>query len=524
MDKLTDKAAFDSRLKILQDHFSGVVSDAKFQWDSVNAILMLDIRKNWTFESSNSNYQLNSESVKDFFPILQMTNAFPHWRLSMPALISNAVLNNFISGTNDNSWRDGHVSYRHKIQNGVPYLQLTLEEDLRLLKNKLKEHDQIFFLKEQNTAKYFVFATTSKLFSEASILIIDPTKAAEDTTKFELNDIQEKDIAISNSLSPKTPRNKIIYGAPGTGKSYELREQAKKSGFTDENTVRITFHPNYSYQQFVGTYKPTPIYKAGTEGTVFYGSDKRTPLLEIANKEPYIDYSFVQGPLINQLVKALSSPEINYLIIIEEINRAPVSSVFGDIFQLLDRDENGQSEYDIEFNADASNYLRSAGISEQKIRLPKNLFIWATMNSADQGVMPMDAAFKRRWAFEYLPLDSKENIVEDRIITFQKRRINWNHFRTNVNNKLKELSVAEDKLIGPFFMNKSELANDSSIKNKLLLYLRDDVVRHNADNLFKQRTFSDIISEYDKGNEIFNDIIFENATEKPQEQEEPTAE
>ena len=319
----------------------------------------------------------------------------------------------------------------------------------------------------------------------------------------------------AESISPNIPRNKIIYGAPGTGKSFELREQAKAIGFTDNNTIRITFHPNYSYQQFVGAYKPTPIYKSSAESDSYFGSDRITRLNEPANKEPIIDYSFVPGPLLNLLVKALLDPSNNYLLIIEEINRAPVSSVFGDVFQLLDRDDDGQSEYHIEFNVDASNHLSSLGITERKVKFPKNLFIWATMNSADQGVMPMDAAFKRRWAFEYLPLNSKNNIVESRTIIFQGKEIKWNHFRARINDKLIELGIAEDKLVGPFFLNKVELKSDSSIKNKLLLYLRDDVVRHNAESLFKKKTFSEIILDYRDGNEIFQGIIFEVVTGTP---------
>lgn len=304
------------------------------------------------------------------------------------------------------------------------------------------------------------------------------------------------------------PRNKIIYGAPGTGKSFELRDQAIGAGFLNGNTIRVTFHPNYTYQQFVGTYKPNPIYKVSNGSSdSYFESDRVTPLDE--GKEPLIDYVFVAGPLITQLIKALNNSDQNYLIIIEEINRAAVSAVFGDVFQLLDRDENGESEYEIEFNADAASYLRSMGIDDPQIKLPGNLFIWATMNSADQGVMPMDAAFKRRWAFEYLPLDTKENVVNDRDILFQNKKINWNIFRNKLNEKLKLLGVPEDRLIGPFFLNANELGNVNSIKNKLLLYLRDDVVRHNPENLFTCKTFSDIIKKYDNGKEIFNDINFE---------------
>ena len=301
--------------------------------------------------------------------------------------------------------------------------------------------------------------------------------------------------------------NKIIYGAPGTGKSYELREQSILAGFLPENSVRVTFHPSYSYQQFVGTYKPTPIYRSSDN--TFYDTDKVTVLDDPNNKEPLIDYSFVPGPLLIQLIKALKNPQLEYLLIIEEINRANASSVFGDVFQLLDRKDDGESEYEIQLNVDASKYLKSVGVLNDKIKLPKNLYIWASMNSADQGVLPLDAAFKRRWTFEYLPLDEKANVVSNRDILFAATTINWNLFRARLNTKLKSLNVPEDKLIAPFFLNSLELINPNSIKNKLLLYLREDVVRHNPESLFKSKTFSDMIMQYDAGENVFLDIEFD---------------
>ena len=305
-------------------------------------------------------------------------------------------------------------------------------------------------------------------------------------------------------LDPQIPRNKIIYGAPGTGKSYELRDQARTNGFSEDNTIRVTFHPNYTYQQFIGSYKPSPIYKNVQSSDSIFGSDKTTQLEGNDKKEPLIDYSFIPGPLLNLLVKALRNSDQNYLLIIEEINRAPVSSVFGDVFQLLDRKEDGTSEYSITFSNEAMSFFRANEILNTEIILPNNLFIWATMNSADQGVMPLDAAFKRRWTFEYLPLDAKQTVVADRSIQFQGVSYNWNAFRKQVNDKLKSLEIAEDKLIGPFFMNRNELMNNNSIKNKLLLYLRDDVVRHDPSRLFVKSTYSDIMKMYDDGVNIFS--------------------
>jgi Cdc6-like AAA superfamily ATPase len=285
MDIVKNKIEFDARLQIVKQHFTLVVDDSRFKWTNINAILMLEIRKNWTTESSNSNYQLNSDSVKDFFPILQMTDAFPHWRLSMPAFISNNVLKTFAVPPDEPLWHEAHISYRHKVQNGYPYLQLTLGDDLRLLKNNLKENDQIFFLKEQDTTNYFIFATKSKLFEESSILITDPSKTANDNTQFELSDLQEK---VRDLSSEDDSKNIILYGPPGTGKTHNAVNHAlaiatkrdleeiihiEKANPANRKVIKnefdelvksgqiqfVTFHQSYSYEDFVEGIKPRVI-------------------------------------------------------------------------------------------------------------------------------------------------------------------------------------------------------------------------------------------------------------------------
>jgi predicted transport protein len=300
------------------------------------------------------------------------------------------------------------------------------------------------------------------------------------------------------------PRNKIYYGAPGTGKSFKLRDTVlNELQFPEKNIKRVTFHPSYSYQQFVGSYKPTPIYRA-IDDNVFglYESNKVKQLISPHNKEPLIDYSFVPGPFLELLIAAIladkNNSKCNFMLIIEEINRANVASVFGDVFQLLDRNDDGSSEYHITFNTDIRNYLISKGIDEEEIKLPSNFFVWATMNNADQGVMPLDSAFKRRWAFEYIGINDAEIELNSRPIKFQNKCLEWNSFRKQINLTLKG-KVTEDKLLGPFFMSKTELISSEAVKNKLLLYLREDVLRHNPEDLFAAdlNTFSEISEAYD---------------------------
>ena len=162
-------------------------------------------------------------------------------------------------------------------------------------------------------------------------------------------------------------RNVIYFGAPGTGKSYNLEKEKdillkdNKNGFE-----RVTFHPDYSYANFVGTYKPRP--KKDDDG----------------NKTDDITYEYVPGPFMRTLVEALKHPCKPFLLIIEEINRSNVAAVFGDVFQLLDRDNNFESEYPIETSEDMRDFLHDELKKEcKKIKIPSNMFIWATMNSAD---------------------------------------------------------------------------------------------------------------------------------------------
>ncbi len=286
----------------------------------------------------------------------------------------------------------------------------------------------------------------------------------------------------------KEAHQRIIYGAAGTGKSFKLKSEAEKM-FSKENIQRVTFHPDYSYAKFVGTYKPSPIYMSvvADDTTTYYtskgeksGNDRRHPL---------IDYTFIPGALLDSLINALTNKNENFLLIIEEINRANVAAVFGDVFQLLDRNSVGESEYEIELSPDAMLYFQEK-TGHNKVSFPSNLYIWSTMNSADQGVYPMDTAFKRRWSFEYIPINHEQNKA-DHEINFGRNggqeeiKVKWNEFRNKINNELLTKNYPEDKLIGPFFINSNEISDINIFANKLLLYLRDDVVRHNPSQLFK---------------------------------------
>ena len=311
-------------------------------------------------------------------------------------------------------------------------------------------------------------------------------------------------------------RNLIVFGAPGTGKSYKLNN--KKVKLIGENNVdqfeRVTFHPEYSYASFVGVYKPTPVSD---------DKDKNS-----------ITYEFVPGPFMRMYVKAKQNPDKPYILVIEEINRSNTAAVFGDIFQLLDRDSNYESEYEIAASKDIQDFLDDLDKtfsfddnSHSIIKIPGNLFIWATMNSADQGVYPMDSAFKRRWSFEYVDVDDGYNspiadgspysVKNSKFIISingKEEEIYWNDLRCEINNQLvSKLNVNEDKLLGAFFIKVNESDGSVSlddIKYKVLMYLFDDVARHRRTVIFRNTTsrFSEIIAEFEKkGLQVFNEDV-----------------
>lgn len=345
-----------------------------------------------------------------------------------------------------------------------------------------------------------------------------------------------KDILENDSYQPtfsdelkKEYRQYIYFGAPGTGKSYQLNKDSKF--FTEKKVERVTFHPNMTYGQFVGIFKPTPI-----------GDEK-------------ITYRYIPGALMKQLVQALLHPDSAYLLIVEELNRANVAAVFGDIFQLLDRNQQSISEYSINISEDIQWYFDNVIYTNPKnepyilnmkesikngLVFPSNLFIWTTMNSADQGVMPMDTAFKRRWEQKYFGIDKvyeesqlefdtykkvivgKKQIVGNNDLNEEQKPsngnnnyISWNDLRTFLNNRLTVLKVPEDKLMGPYFITRNVLQSSDenlteSFKTKVLMYLFEDAAKQKQKELFnldpEEMRYSKLVDKFNaEGIAVFKD-------------------
>lgn len=302
----------------------------------------------------------------------------------------------------------------------------------------------------------------------------------------------------------------IFYGAPGTGKSHRIKEQLKALNVPKENIFRTTFHPDSDFSTFVGAYKPTMKRQYRYDGKVkakYYEDDD---LAGAKKDEVIIDkviqYDFVPQTFIKAYVRAYQTKENVYLII-EEINRGNCAQIFGDLFQLLDRDENGVSEYTIKADADIRAYLEdvlgcdSEGIKDGELCLPSNLYIYATMNTSDQSLFPIDSAFKRRWDWEYEPIKYKN---ADWVIEINGNQFSWTSFQKEVNNRIFESTNSEDKMLGDFFVKPYDgIITEKLLLNKVLFYLWNDVCKDGDGDIFKTEDNKDV---------KFSDLYGENGT------------
>ena len=287
--------------------------------------------------------------------------------------------------------------------------------------------------------------------------------------------------------------NLIYYGVPGCGKSYQVTKDFPSNDFSIHRT---TFQPEYSNTDFVGQIIP-----------------------EINNG--VLSYRFHAGPFTNALMDAVSNPQKKVCLIIEELNRGNAPGIFGDIFQILDRDNDGESIYPIENDAITS-YFKSLGIDGfDRISLPSNLWIVATMNTSDQNVFTLDTAFKRRWAMRYVEnIFTDGDIIADYYVPMST--VTWKEFIDKINNKIVETGTAgmnsEDKQIGTHFVTKNELSAESdngdlgikkAFAQKVLSYLWDDVAGEAPEIWFDDcKTFDALYHKYlNSGLSIFGNMF-----------------
>lgn len=314
-----------------------------------------------------------------------------------------------------------------------------------------------------------------------------------------------------NHLLKTTGLQQIYYGAPGTGKSKTIKDLT-----FGESVIRTTFHPDSDYASFVGTYKPI------TEEVDLRDCNGNKVIDEETNEvvtEERIAYKFIPQAFLEAYVKAwkkLGSSKKQFLII-EEINRGNCAQIFGDLFQLLDRNEYGFSDYPIVADKDMQKYLEkefegweitnkdeinqlygeanmvSLIMKGERLVLPSNLYIWATMNTSDQSLFPIDSAFKRRWDWKYVPIregrDKETNAKLNWYINTGDKQYNWWSFISQVNKLIGSLTNSEDKKLGYFFCKAKDGEIDADLfVSKVIFYLWNDVFK---DYGFDDKDFQD---------------------------------
>ena len=296
---------------------------------------------------------------------------------------------------------------------------------------------------------------------------------------------EEKDQSTYTSPHITQWIQKIYFGTPGSGKSWTI----KKIYEQDETKVfRTTFHPDTDYASFVGCYKP----------------------VKDEEDSKKIVYEFVPQAFTDAYVAAWSDLEHPYYLIIEEINRGNCAQIFGDLFQLLDRNKDGYSEYPIKADHDLMDYLLNhlpednEGIRDGKLCLPPNLSIIASMNTSDQSLFPMDSAFKRRWSWEYVPIDYVNVESGAFTINIGGEPHNWHKFLEKINGKIKSVTSSEDKQMGNFFIKES--VDEKGFCDKVMFYLWSEVGKDNYqtnDAIFRYYAEEDKLKEF-SFNELYD--------------------
>jgi hypothetical protein len=255
--------------------------------------------------------------------------------------------------------------------------------------------------------------------------------------------------------------NILLFGVPGSGKSHTIKTEY----CDDDNFIeRIVFHPEYSYTDFVGQILP-----------------------KVSGEK--LQYIFTPGPFTRIIKKAYEDHENMYYLVIEEINRGNAPAIFGDIFQLLDRDDNGKSEYGIT-NADISNGIYN--VDNIKIKIPGNLSILATMNTSDQNVFTLDTAFKRRWVMRMIENDIEHSELGNKPIW--ETGITWGDFATKINDMIIKHNsngvTNADKRLGAYFIKAKDLSKGNRVfPEKVLMYLWDDVFKFERDEIFNTEKY-----------------------------------
>ena len=313
-------------------------------------------------------------------------------------------------------------------------------------------------------------------------------KYFEEQTKITRNKTIIANDYLNYRIPSPLPHQQIFYGAPGTGKSHTIKCEVEGKNLPH---IRTTFHPDSDYSTFVGAYKPTTI-------DVPMRDVSGHIIVEGGNQviEKKIIYTFVPQAFLKAYVAAWSNLNEPFFLIIEEINRGNCAQIFGDLFQLLDRNGDGISDYPVTSDDDIRRYLNSKFsalndsqradipdeiLSGEKMLLPRNFHIWATMNTSDQSLFPIDSAFKRRWDWKYTPI---ANGNKDWKIAADGKEYDWWQFLEKINAQIGNATHSEDKKLGYYFCKpiNNQTIDAETFVSKVVFYLWNDVFKDFAED------------------------------------------
>lgn len=443
-----------------------------------------------------------------------------------------------------------YVKIEHVFQLFNKYNAASLEEwekSYNEIKD-LNDDDFIVHLYTVNDKNRYYVRADEKIFKEYLRSIIVPKISDIIFFKDEVKKIIEIHLAVNYSYTsnpdeedeqddfknettkgiiPST--NILLYGVPGCGKSHKVEEEYESKITTEKNKIRVVFHPDYTYSDFVGQLLPVLKEVENAQGV----------------KEEKLQYEFVLGPFTQILKTAYAEPDQQCLLIIEELNRGNAPAIFGEIFQLLDRNDDGKSKYSI-YNRDISMALYDE--PNKPIKLPHNLTIVATMNTSDQNVFTMDTAFQRRWQMKHIPNRFTGDSLDEKTINHVTKHlpnseISWGAFAQTVNKKMHTANLGfggtEDKSLGVYFATDNDLDDAERFAEKVLKYLWDDAFKLGRKELFNDcsQGLSAVIEAYEdaKGDplkkvlvpEVYNEMqkkMAEMAAEQAKTAEEKTSE
>lgn len=407
--------------------------------------------------------------------------------------------------TRDSGAKERAIAWHYAKANGYRYFCLGFNEEQERYKNYVfsLESDEatisnISFRKAENTdatgtqvnipnsfipSKAFERIRTPKGFY---ISAIRKDRIGEYLRMFDnrpyASDYFDNDNVVVQEEAVKGGINTLYYGVPGAGKSHMIDEQIKGASYE-----RVVFHPDYTYSDFVGQIMP----KLKKDDK---GNDK-------------LSYEFVSGPFTKAIQKAVANPNEMFYLVIEEINRGNAPAIFGDVFQLLDREDDGAGKYTIT-NFDIAREVHRD--ENKEIRMPSNLSIFATMNTSDQNIFTLDTAFQRRWNMQYVKndIDNAEHATNP----IEGSSVTWGQFANVINQEIvdynAELSSIEDKQLGAYFVKEQDLKADK-FPEKTLKYLWDDAFKLERGKVFKDdiKSIGDLVGTYSKEIKKGNDPI-----------------